>query len=219
MKNLTTPPTGNPVIPNNGGTPVNSSTPVVPGAPMSPGKTSINIADIRDGAIACLLSAAIYLIVRFVVLPDITWWLKELCSLIVTLGIFAGFAATNEKHSKFGDSVVIFVLVIFSLFMIWDYSKDEHQKTEMTEMEIMVLEPGLHSFELKPGESTNWMQFPVGRKYDYSINSESFEYEIVYTDGDSYQGNPDLIIPVRKFPILKIISTSKEVQIVRINVI
>lgn len=74
-----------------------------------------------------------------------------------------------------------------------------------------------YQFNLKTGQETPWLSFPPCSKFRYSVSSQNYSYKIIYSDGTSYDGGPDVFIPEKTYPSFKIIAKGDELVTVKVS--
>ncbi len=177
--------------------------------------------------VAMIIALVVYLIVRSIIPNGIAWWAKEIWALVISLLFLWGFSvATKSHHKGIPGAVILFILALFTYFMISGYSKYESNKPDdkksaelQNVVDIPILGVGTHTFMLKNiGDETGFFQFPEGRAYPYSISSGDYGYD-VYFFGDStpYPGSADGVFPDVEHPVLNVVA-NKPGQIVRVTV-
>lgn len=87
-----------------------------------------------------------------------------------------------------------------------------------TQPKSIVLQNGnTYQFSLKPGEETPWLSFPKCSHSDYFISSPNYNYKIIYSDGTSYNGDPNIVIPEKKYSSFKILAKGEEVVTIKVS--
>lgn len=78
-------------------------------------------------------------------------------------------------------------------------------------LKTVVLNPGSYPYPLKAGEETGWLRLPEGGKYNLSIASPRYEYDIYfYGENVSYPGGENTTLPEREHPVFKVLSRTGE---------
>ena len=180
--------------------------------------------------VAVIVAAGAYLITRIIVPIGIVWWAREIWALILSLLILGGFSAAIKAKSEIAWSVCLLIISMFVYFLIKGYAdnnnqsissgsnKDQTLATPSKEVSIPIFEVGTHTFRLeKIGDETGLFQLPEGNKFHYQISSGDYGYKIVFADGTSYPGSPNVKIPEKEHPVFNIIATVPG-QFVRVTV-
>ncbi len=63
--------------------------------------------------------------------------------------------------------------------------------------EYLVLKPGNYQYDLKAGQSTHWRDSRDHVRSGIGFSSDTYDYDIIFSDGTSYPGGPDTKIPVK----------------------
>ncbi len=177
--------------------------------------------------VAMAIALIVYLVVRSIIPDGITWWAREIWSLVISLLFLWGFSAATKSHHKgIPAAVVLFILALFTYFMISGYAKyesnkpDDEKSSELQNVaDIPILDVGTHTFLLENiGDETGFFQFPEGRTYSYQISSEDYGHDVYFW------GNPrpvhngaDVIFPDIEHPAINVMATSQK-QLVRVTV-
>lgn len=91
-------------------------------------------------------------------------------------------------------------------------------KASSKQSQSQVLKLGnTYQFDLKTGQETPWLSFPPCSKFRYSISSSNYSYKIIYSDGTSYDGGPDVFIPEKTYPSFKIIAKGDELVTIKVS--
>ncbi len=149
---------------------------------------------------------------------------KEIIILLFSLLILVIIGSISEK-GKIGVTVLLVVLFIsFVRFVNHDYTKDvkKSSKTENviydnTKAKLRILkQDNTYAYNLEANEGSPWLATPDGKKSNLVIHSESYDYTIICSDGTSYKGGKDVLMPPKKKVVFKILAHSKQTVYVTI---
>ena len=177
--------------------------------------------------VAMVIALVVYLVIRSIIPDGIAWWAKEIWSLVIPLLFLWGFsAATKSKHRGIPAAVVLFILALFTYFMISGYSKYESNKPDdkksselQNVVDVPILDVGTYTFLLAEiGDETGFFQFPEGRTYPYSISSGDYGYNIYFFGNNKpFPGSATGTLPDVEHPSLNVVATRPN-QLVRVTV-
>lgn len=149
---------------------------------------------------------------------------KEIIILLFSLLILVIIGSISEK-GRIGTTVLLVVLFIsFVRFVNHDYTKDV-KKSSLTENVIhdntkaklrILQQENTYAYKLEANEGSPWLATPDGKKSNLVIHSESYDYTIICSDGTSYKGGEDVLLPPKKKVVFKILAHSKQTVYVTI---
>ncbi len=137
----------------------------------------------------------------------LAWYWLNFWSLVISIAILSGATAAIKDDNKVDSTAIAwFLITIFALVMIRDYSRLDHKakKTVAAEQTTIILRPGTYIFNMQGGETTAWLHFPKGIDVHYDISSTSHDYIIDFADGAVYSHGVGIKIPEKENTYFKI---------------
>lgn len=164
---------------------------------------------------AIALAAAIlgrYVATRMLEGSQIGFVWQELIKDVLAFLLLGAFASLSNS-TKIGTAVLL-LIIAFSISVLARH--DYTYKVDKSIKEYLVLKPGNYQYDLKAGQATHWRAVPKGKISGYGISSETYDYDIIFSDGTSYPGGADTKIPDKKHVFFKVKAKSQQKVLVTI---
>lgn len=182
-------------------------------------------AALAQGKVKDFFRALLYMFVAFCIYEISLWvlssgmgyFVRHLIALIICLFFLWAYSIAQKEKTETGRAVVVFLLLFFVCHIANHYfiSKPEEKnlpgRTEKIGLEIKMIEQsGTYVFDLKAGSSTGWLGFSDGKVADVSYSSPDYNYRLNYSDGSSYDGGKDVIVPEKNHCYVNILAKTNQ---------
>ena len=180
-------------------------------------KIMATLKKIWPGILALIIAYLVYTIGVKATPGNMSYFLKNLIGLILSLMFLWGFQSVTSGKPGQGKSVVIFMLMIF-VYNLANAPDDGGKMSSNNQVgnnlnainALIIDQSGTYVYKLKAGQSTGWIGFSEGRIADVSYSSPDYHYVLNYSDNTSYPGGKDTIIPEKNHCYVNIVAKTDE---------
>lgn len=147
---------------------------------------------------------------------------EELLIVGVSLIILIAIAAVS-KNSIIGGTVVTLVFLFTIVRLInHDYGDKAEKLADVSELEedvsydksnrdyLLLRKDNTYVYDLALGQETPWRGFPAKELSGYGFYSDTYDYIVIFSDGASYKGGEDKVIPIKRHLFFKIKANSPQ---------
>jgi|GEM_PF-2112227 len=182
-------------------------------------KESSLVSDMTKFFLALVIASGTYFVASIIISEDMNYFLRHFLCLVFSIMTLAAFNLVQTTVPIIGRAIIV-LLFLFFIYKTTDHYFGQPQKNrtagevkeqiiKSTVSDILVLYPGIYSFELEDSASSGWLTIPRSGRYRYTISSPSYSYKIVLLDGRVYSGDPKTIIPWNQRPVFKLVRQMK----------
>jgi hypothetical protein len=128
------------------------------------------------------------------------------------------WAKINENKISFCLVTVVLIFIVYQVVtrvIIPHYATDATAKNTENQTSLglnikNIESSGTYVFNLKADSSTGWLGFSEGRIVDVSYSSPDYNYILNYSDGTSYHGGRDAIVPEKRHCYVNVVAKTNQ---------